>query len=114
HRYPRVHESEHSAAHARHRSRAIRFHYFAGYADGVTKIIFTRHHRLERTFRQGAVADLAPAGAAKPSSFANSERRGTVMQQKPLRLFAADVGIDHLLFLDWREGGQCEGLGSLP
>src|SRR5437762_698709 len=33
------------------------------------------------------------------------------MQQKPFRLFAAAVGIDHLRFLDWREGGECEGLG---
>src|SRR5437762_4061243 len=33
------------------------------------------------------------------------------MQQKAFRLFAAAIGIDHLRFLDWREGGEGEGLG---
>jgi hypothetical protein len=71
HRHAGVHEGEHSAAHARHRSRAVRFHYFAGNTNGITKVIFTRDHRLKRTFRQCAVADLAAARAAKPSGFAD-------------------------------------------
>ena len=76
HRHARVHQREHSAAHARHRSRTVRFHDFAGNADGVTKIIFARDDRLERTFRQRAVADLAPARAAKSSRFRRRENGG--------------------------------------
>src|SRR5205814_8541918 len=90
--------------------RAVRFHYFAGNTNGVTKVIFTRDHRLQRTFRQGAVTDLAAARAAKPSGFADRERREIIMQQKPLRLFAAAVSIDHLRFLVRGERGKGEGL----
>src|SRR5437762_2682762 len=43
--------------------------------------------------------------------FAYAERRKIVMQNEPLRLFAAAVSIDHLRFFDRRECGEGERLG---
>src|SRR5207249_65075 len=48
------------------------------------------------------MADLAPAGPACPSRFSYAKWRKVVMQNEPLRLFAAAVGIQHLHFLTQR------------
>ena len=106
HRDARVHQRQHSAAHARHRSRAVRFHDLARDANRVAKIVFARHDRLDRTFRQSAMTDLTPPGSAGPTSFANTERWKIVMQNETLRLFAAAVSVDHLRFFDRRQCGE--------
>ena len=38
-------------------------------ADGVTKIFFARHDRLDRTLGERAVADFAPARARRSGRF---------------------------------------------
>src|SRR5438477_2965269 len=106
-----VHQREHPAANARHRCRSVRFHNFAGDTNGVTKIVCARHDWFERALRQRSVANLAPARTAGPPGFAYAEWRKIVMQNEPLRLFAAAVSIDHLRFFDRRECGEGERLG---
>src|SRR5438874_4366175 len=95
-----VHQRQHPAANARHRCRSVRFHDFAGDTNGVTKIVCARHDWFERALCQGSVANLAPARPAGPPGFADAEWRKIVMQNEPLRLFAAAVSIDHLRFFD--------------
>ncbi len=68
------------------------------------------HDWLERSLRQGAVTDLATAGAAGPSGLAHAERRETVMQEKALRGFSATVSIDVLRFFNGRERHERERL----
>src|SRR5437879_933465 len=105
-----VHQREHPATDARHRGRSIRFHDLARDANGVTKVVFARHNRFERTLRQSTVADLAPACATGATGLSHTERRKIVMQNKTLRSFAAAVGVDVLRFFDRSERGEREGL----
>ena len=56
------------------------------------------------------MADLAPARAAGSPRFAHAERREVVVQNEPLRLFAAAVSVQHLRFFDRRQSGQGECL----
>ena len=112
--YTGVHQREHTPAHAGHGCRSVRFHDFAGNSNGVTKIVFARHDRLEGALCQRPMANLASARPAGASRFADAERRKIVMQNEPLRLFAAAISIDHLRLFDRRECGEGERLGLAP
>src|SRR5437764_9338546 len=67
-----------SAADAGHGGRAVGFHDLAGDADGIRIVLFG-NHRLERTLRQSAVTDFAPAwpadAADRKSTRLNSSHR---------------------------------------
>ena len=55
--------------------------------------------------------DLASTGPACPSRFAHAKWRKIVVQNEPLRLFAAAVSINHLRLLDRRQGSESNRLG---
>ena len=57
------------------------------------------------------MANLAPAGAAGASGFADAEGRKAVVQEETLRRFAATVGVDVLRFFDRRQRDERERLG---
>src|SRR5207245_4456255 len=76
------------------------------YADCVTKIVLVRHNGFQRTLRKRTMANLAAAGPARPSRFSYAKWRKVVMQNEPLRLFAAAVGIEHLRLLDRRQRSE--------
>src|SRR5205085_11065457 len=110
-RHAGIHEREHSAAHAGHRAGAVRFHDLARDADGVTEILGAGNYRLERALGKRSMADLATAGAARPSGNAYAEWREAVMKQKTLRSFTAAIGVDILRFYDRRQRDESERLG---
>src|ERR1019366_2581394 len=95
HRHARVQHRHAAAANRGHRGGAVRFHDLAGNADGVG-IGRGRHHGLERTLGQCAVANLAPAWTADAPGFANGEVREVVVQNELLLAGAASVRVELL------------------
>src|SRR6188472_931187 len=55
--------------------------------------------------------DLASTGTACPPRFAYAKWRKIVVQNEPLRLFAAAVSIKHLRLLDRRQRSEGDRLG---
>jgi hypothetical protein len=66
-------------------------------ADGVGELLGVREQRDQRAARQGAVADLAPAGAALGLRFAGAEAREVVVEQEALLVFAHQLVHDLLV-----------------
>ena len=90
-----VHERKAAAAYGSHRGGAVGLHDLAGNANGVG-IRIERHHRLERTLGQRAVANLATAWAADAAGFADGEVREVVVENEFLLGGAAGVGVELL------------------
>ena len=78
-------------------------------ADGVGELVFGRHHRRERALGEGAVADLAAAGAAQELHFTDREGREVVVQHEALPGLALDH-LDLLLVVGGAERGGDERL----
>ena len=81
-------------------------------ADRVGEVLVVRQQRLERPLGQGAVADLAAAGAAHHLDFAGRERREVVVQHERLGGLAGHVdAVDPLLVVRGAERHGDERLG---
>src|SRR5208337_1239869 len=109
-RYTGVHQCHRAGANARHRGRSVRFHDFAADSNRVRKFAFGRDNRFDRTFGKRAVTDLTPARTAEPSGLPDAEWRKIVVEDKPFRLFAPGVPIDHLRFFCRSQGRKRNGL----
>ena len=82
---------EGAAADAGHRGAAVGAHHFADEAQHVGKLFFRRDHRQERLFRQGAVADFAPARTAHGIGLAGAVGREVVVMHIALVVFRAQA-----------------------
>ena len=65
-------------------------------ADRVRELLVRREHARERALGEGAVADLAPAGAAHRLRLARRERREVVVEHEALPR-SPDQRVDLLL-----------------
>ena len=111
HRHAGVHQRQRAAAHRRHRRRAVRLEDVGDDADRVRELLERRQHALQRPLGQGAVADLAAAGAAHRSHFAGGERREVVVQHERLRRLAGLVdAVEPLHVVRRAERGRDERL----
>ena len=98
------------AAHRRHRRAAVRLEDVRHDAHGVGEVGFERHHRRERALGQGAVTDLAAAGAAHRLGLADREGREVVVEHEALPHLAVDH-LDLLLVVGGAERGGDQRLG---
>ena len=96
----RVHQREAAAAHRGHRRGAVRLQRLGHDADGVRELIGGRDHADERALREGAVADLAAAGAAHGLGLTRGEGREVVVEVEALPRLAHEA-VD-LLFVGRR------------
>ena len=95
-RHAGVHQRQCAAADRRHARGAVGFENVGDNADRVREVIGRRDDGLEAALGQGAVADLAPAGAANGPAFADAERREVVVEHELLAVLV-DQAIDALL-----------------
>ena len=109
-RHAGVHHRQRSAAHRRHRRRAVRLEDVGDDADGVGELLFGGNHRRQRALGQRAVADLAAAGAAQELHFADRERREVVVEHEALPRLAVDH-LDLLLIVGGAERRGHQRLG---
>ncbi len=80
-----VHHRHGTAADRRHGRRAVGLEDVGDDADGVGELLGAREHRDQGPPGEGAVADLAPAGAAQETRLADREGREVVVQHEGVR-----------------------------
>jgi hypothetical protein len=106
----RSHEREGAAADGGHRGGAVRLEDVGHDADRVGEALLGREHLAQRPLGEGAVADLATAGAAEELHLAHRERREVVVEHEALAVLLLLHGVDDLRVLGGAEGGGHEGL----
>jgi len=108
-----VHHCQRADADGGHGGGAVRPHDVRDHPDAVRIIL--RHDPRERTLGQGAVPDLAAAGAAEAADLADAVGREVVVQHEGLAGVAAGDGVEILRVLlgAERDGSQGRGLAAL-
>src|SRR5262249_11006871 len=81
-RHAGVHERQSAAADAGHAAGTVGFKNIGDNSDRVRELVGTGDDRLETALSQGAVADLAPPGAADRTALADAEGRKIVVQHE--------------------------------
>ena len=103
------------AAYRRHRGGAVRLQDLGDHAQGVGEVLVLRQQRLQRALGEGAVPDLAAAGAADHLHLARGVGREVVVQHERLGRLAGHVdAVDPLLVVGGAEGDRDQGLGLAP
>ena len=105
-----VHQREASAAHRRHRARAVGLGDVGEDADRVGELLDARQHRVERAPGELAVAGLAPRRGAEAADFADRIGREVIVQHEA-RVGEALQPVDHLLGFLGAERGRDDRLG---
>ena len=108
------HQSQRGAADAGHRTGTVRFENVGDHADGVGELLGIGEHRLDASFGQRPVADLAPARAANRPDFAHRERGEVVVEHELLGVFV-DQPVNALFIAagSQGDGDQCLGFAAL-
>ena len=109
-RHAGVHQGEGGGAHAGHGAGAVGFQGLRDQADGVGELLFIGHHGNESPLGEGAVTDLAPAGAAHEAGLTHAEGRELVVMHEALGLFDIEP-VDALLVAGGAQREQGEHLG---
>ena len=108
-RHAGVHQGEGGGADAGHGAGTVGFQGLRDQADGVGELLFIGDDRDERPLGEGAVTDLAPAGAAHEAGLAHAEGRELVVVHEALGLFDVQA-VDALLVPGRAQGEQGEDL----
>src|SRR5262249_44019279 len=104
-----VHQRQRAAADRRHARGAVGLLDVADQADGVGELLRVGQDRLEAALGQGAVADLAPAGAADAAALADAVGREVVVEHELLGVLLRQP-LDALLVAGGAQRRRDDGL----
>ena len=109
--HPGVHEGEDAPADGGHGGGPVGLQDVGDDADGVGELLLVGQHHPHGALGQGAVADLAPAGAAQELHLAHREGREVVVEHEALLVLGLLHGVDDLAVLAGAQGDGDQGLG---